>query len=408
MSNEEKKTELKLEKPFCAVAFLKLLWLPLAVLVGVYAAYLGYVPLKTGIHTLILITIIFIIYIFFISNNAIYLICRFKKNSAHVNQSVEHFLHVNAFEVNGTNKAIGNIEPIFKEYYSILRNENYSSVASTIFPTLGILGTFISIAISMPDFGASTSEALEAEISLLLSGVGTAFYVSIYGIFLSLWWIFFEKRGLTLFEISVNQIIEKNRNNIWTQYELDHAKYVESHRLQKEMLATLSLFRADEYVAGMDKTIRERFDVFEDFVKAESKVVTQIDEKLTKTVEAMRSSQETDENMIENYSTIAQSVRDVTSQLHTNNSSLQELLNFSSKREISLNDTVVEMSQTLQSSLDTIKDQNEQFVQQKREMLKTFSHMIQGNSDFTNLFTTQYNELLEAIQDSKSSIATKA
>ena len=51
------------------------------------------------------------------------------------------------------------------------------------FPTLGILGTFISIALSMPDFTSNNIVALDSEITKLLSGVGTAFYVSIYGIF---------------------------------------------------------------------------------------------------------------------------------------------------------------------------------------------------------------------------------
>ncbi len=41
---------------------------------------------------------------------------------------------------------------------------------------------------------------LKAEITKLLGGVGTAFYVSIYGIFLSIWWTFFEKFGMSKFQ----------------------------------------------------------------------------------------------------------------------------------------------------------------------------------------------------------------
>ena len=81
----------------------------------------------------------------------------------------------------------------FKDYTSNLRNTNFSSIASGIFPTLGILGTFISIAFSMPDFNFWNYKCFRKEISKLLGGVGTAFYVSIYGIFLSIWWTFLKK-----------------------------------------------------------------------------------------------------------------------------------------------------------------------------------------------------------------------
>jgi hypothetical protein len=407
MKNQKDEKDLKLKLSFCPFAFVKLVWFPFLVLVGIYASYLGLIPLKSGIHTVVLITLIFVIFLFFVSHNGISLYCRFKNNSEHIKQKVENFLHVNAFEVNGINKAVGDIEPIFSEYYSLLRNENYSSVAAMVFPTLGILGTFISIAISMPDFGSSTSEALEHEISLLLSGVGTAFYVSIYGIFLSLWWMFFEKRGLSLFELSVNKIIQDNRHNIWTQYELDHAKYIESHRLQREMLSTLTLFRADEYVAGMDKLIRERFDTFEKFVKAESEIVKQSDIKMQRSVEAISSAQKSDELMLQNYENISKSIKDVNTQISTNNAALNELLSFSNKKEIKLNDTILDITKVLEETLGSIKDQNEQFVAQKREMLKTFAQMIQGNSDFTNLFTSQYKELLEVLSDIKDTQEAK-
>ncbi len=59
-------------------------------------------------------------------------------------------------------------------------------MASSLFPLLGILGTFTAIAVSMPDFSISDTDTLDKQISILLSGIGTAFYASIFGIFLSL------------------------------------------------------------------------------------------------------------------------------------------------------------------------------------------------------------------------------
>ncbi len=60
------------------------------------------------------------------------------------------------------------------------------SVATSLFPMLGILGTFTAIAISMPDFSIDDMGSLDKQISILLSGIGTAFYASIFGIFLSI------------------------------------------------------------------------------------------------------------------------------------------------------------------------------------------------------------------------------
>ncbi len=56
---------------------------------------------------------------------------------------------------------------------------NFAVVATSLFPMLGILGTFTAIAISMPDFSIDDMGSLDKQISILLSGIGTAFYASI-------------------------------------------------------------------------------------------------------------------------------------------------------------------------------------------------------------------------------------
>lgn len=60
----------------------------------------------------------------------------------------------------------------------------FASIGSAIFPMMGILGTFISIAFSMPNFSSSDTAALEQEIADLLSGVGTAFMFQFMEFFL--------------------------------------------------------------------------------------------------------------------------------------------------------------------------------------------------------------------------------
>jgi len=61
------------------------------------------------------------------------------------------------------------------KFYIDIRKDNFVPVASSVFPMLGILGTFVAMAISMPNFSASSTDALDSEITVLLSGVGSAF-----------------------------------------------------------------------------------------------------------------------------------------------------------------------------------------------------------------------------------------
>ena len=159
--------------------------------------FLTIINLKVEIHSVLIIFLILLIFLFFVPHNAWCSFSLFKKNIEEVIYEVDEFLLSNELVIGNKKKSYGNIDVFFDEYVKKIRNDNFANVATSIFPTLGILGTFTAIAISMPNFTVESKEALETEITILLSGVGTAFYASIYGIFLSIWWVFFEKRGVT-------------------------------------------------------------------------------------------------------------------------------------------------------------------------------------------------------------------
>lgn len=58
---------------------------------------------------------------------------------------------------------------------------------------LGILGTFVGLTYGISNFQTSSTEQIKVSIETLLSGMGTAFVSSIYGMLLSLAFTFFEK-----------------------------------------------------------------------------------------------------------------------------------------------------------------------------------------------------------------------
>ena len=125
------------------------------------------------------------------------------------------------------------------DYYSKTRNDNFVSVAASVFPMLGILGTFLAIAISMPNFSVADSQALDNEITILLSGVGSAFYASIYGILLSLIWTYFEKSGLSKVDKYFENIKRSFIHSTWTDNELRIHEFSQMEIKDNKFIAAL-------------------------------------------------------------------------------------------------------------------------------------------------------------------------
>ena len=247
------------EQRGCAGNFIVIFSIPFLLFLALAVSYLGYFALKVELHTLLILGFIFLIFIFFIKHNANYTACKFRNSFYETEEKLKVFLASNEIEINGKIKSLSNIDQFLENEISKLRNDNFSTIASTIFPMLGILGTFIAIAISMPNFSVKSTEALDHEISLLLSGVGTAFYASIYGIFLSLWWIFFEKRGVSKINALVAHIKRIYQKNICSYDELERYKLIIEQESNTKIVDTLKeIFNVD-----MIKNLNQRY--IEDF-----------------------------------------------------------------------------------------------------------------------------------------------
>ena len=225
------------ESSNCFPNFLVILSLPILLFGAAIGAYFGYIPLKVEMHTLIILGFIFLVFIFFIKHNANYAACGFRNSFYDIGEKLQEYLNTNMLSIDGNKKSLSSIDSFLEKYINGFRNDNFSSIATTVFPMLGILGTFISIALSMPDFSVKNADALDHEITILLSGVGTAFYASIYGIFLSLWWMFFEKRGVSKISHTLNYIKTLYSKYVWNQNELDKYQY-ENRQIENENLVT--------------------------------------------------------------------------------------------------------------------------------------------------------------------------
>jgi len=245
----------------CFLNYLVIALLPTIFVAGIVLGYLNIISLKVDMHSVIIISIIYIIYLLFIQNNANFVICKMRNNYKNLQKELQKNIQDNSLTIGDKTKSTINISDFIRNYYKTFRNDNFASVAPSFFPMLGILGTFTAIAISMPDFSIKNSEALDNQISLLLSGIGTAFYASIFGIFLSIIWNYFEKRGLSKADYDNHQIENMYSEFIWTDSELKRHEHMQHEMRDHKMIQALKDTFNLDFIQILNEKHLENFKV---------------------------------------------------------------------------------------------------------------------------------------------------
>ena len=243
--------------------FLIILSIPLLMFCTLFLAYMKYISLKTEFHTIIIIAFILLIFLMFIKHNAWYSYTKYNNSIHETTDKIDEYLANNQLEISGRKKAYGNISHFFDNQLRKIRNDHFANTAASIFPTLGILGTFTAIAISMPDFSVESQAALDQEITKLLSGVGTAFYASIYGIFLSLWWVFFEKRGLTKIQNSMDETKQVYKEKIWNKEEIEILTLMQNKSHNDNLLIKLEDTINPQFIQTLNNIVQSKIELFQ-------------------------------------------------------------------------------------------------------------------------------------------------
>ena len=249
----------KPRKTSCIAHALAILLIPLLFIIGLFLAYFGFISLKVEIHTLGIVLFIFFIFIFFIKHNANYVVCHMKASFSHMDDTLDLALRQNTLSIMGKEKSTLDIKTFYANYYAGLRNDHFAHIATSIFPMLGILGTFIAIALSMPDFTVQDTASLDHEISLLLSGIGTAFYASIYGIMLSLIWTYFEKRGMTKVDKQIMDLEKIYHNRIWEKSELIKHQHMQADLKDQHIIQTLKEIFDIDFIKNYNQEYLQNF-----------------------------------------------------------------------------------------------------------------------------------------------------
>jgi len=261
----------KQSSALCSANFIVISLIPILFFLGIVLGYLGFIPLHVPIHSLGVIGFILFIFLLFIPHNANYSICNMRASKNNLDIKLKSALQENSLDIEGNRKSVLDLELFLNNYYSNVRNDNFVSVASSIFPMLGILGTFVAIALSMPNFSVTNTQALDREISLLLSGVGSAFFASIYGILLSLIWTYFEKRGLSKIDNYFMLIHKESAHDIWSKEELLIYKYTQYDLKENRFIGALKeTFNIDfikelnhEHISGFETVMARTNSNFE-------------------------------------------------------------------------------------------------------------------------------------------------
>lgn len=366
----------------CLTKVLYLLFIPFMIFLTVLAGFMNLISFRVEIHSVVMIGIIFIIYLFFLKHNAFYASCKFMKEVSTFRKELKEYINNNLLTIGSKEKANASYDDFVKDFTSDLRNENFASVAAGIFPTLGILGTFISIALSMPDFSSQTSAVLEREISLLLGGVGTAFYVSIYGIFLSIWWILFDKTGLSKFEKTIQNIKVETKIYFWNKEEIDQTYFQKSMENYEKLNQVFNSFAQDELVENMNKTMAQRIDMFGNIISLEQQAVKTATSQMSESMKIMELAQSANASISSDFKAMLLSFKDASSKFEQSAQSLGEISNSLKQKDENL--------KQITEALNKISPENVEEIH--KAIIKNFETMKKDTDQVGWAFNTYLKE----------------
>lgn len=369
--------------------FLKILLFPTIIYFIFILGYFEIINLKVEAHSIILMGLIYIVSIVFAFHNAEFSYCVLANQIDDFRTNLKQYILKNLLKIGEDTKSNASFKDFFNEYIDVIKNENYSSVANGIFPTLGILGTFISIAITMPNFNSQNASALEQEISVLLSGVGTAFYVSIYGMFLLLWWIYFERRGYSKIDRLSEKLKLSTQDFFWTKEEIEQG-YLQENLLHFEKIGKMfSKMSGGSFFEELNASIDDKFSLFKKILKLEEDAALMNKEHLQKGMQAISSANEKQHDIVRLNENITKELKTFNEQfIHLSHdiTKTQEIFQEKiSKLSSNINDFASIFEINNQKLILTLEEFSTNLLKNQDKMLKTFAQsVVEGVSVFKN------------------------
>ncbi|TWO28400.1 MotA/TolQ/ExbB proton channel family protein [Campylobacter hyointestinalis] len=300
------------------LVYLKIIFLPILIYAIFLLGFFNVIKFNTQLHTIIMMGAILFIALIFARHSAEFGCFVFEQRKDEFKKELKNYIMKSLLTIGKESKSNASFDEFVKKYSADVRDENYAAVGAGVFPMLGILGTFLSIAISMPNFSSTNTTALENEISSLLSGVGTAFYVSIYGIFLALWWIFFEKFGMNRFARLINRQKNATKLFFWSKEEIEQRYMQESLKNFEKVSTIFEHVGKREFFDELDKTVERKFQSFSNMLRVEEDAVKLSSEYIKHTMDMLFKAQRDQKDIVKVHA-------EILNVLHSFNLNLKDL-----------------------------------------------------------------------------------
>ncbi len=88
----------------CFMKVLYLLFMPLVIFLIIVAGFMDWIPFRVEIHSIVLIGIIFVIYLFFLRHNAFYASCKFMQDITNFKKELSDYIDKNLLVIGQTKK----------------------------------------------------------------------------------------------------------------------------------------------------------------------------------------------------------------------------------------------------------------------------------------------------------------
>lgn len=280
--------------------YIKIIFLPVLVYIGYLLSYFGLTGLNISTNTIILSALMLGVALLFTIHSAEYACFIFECQKDDFKKELKAFILKSLLTIGKDTKANANFDEFVKDYSKFIRNENLANVGAGVFSLLGVLGTFICIAVSLAPLNASFDESVAG----LISSISSAFYVAIYGTILALWWIFFERFGINRFKKLINRQKLVTKSFFWSKEELQERFMQEGIQSFSKISTIFGYVSNKEFFSELDKLVEQKFINFTNILQAEENAIKLSSEHIKQTMTSLTKSQKEQKDILRTYTEI--------------------------------------------------------------------------------------------------------
>ncbi len=378
------------------LVYLKIVFIPCFIYVLALLAYFGYIDFKMELVTLVLMGFILLLALIFAKHNAEYASSAFEQQGDEFKQALKSYIMKNFLKIGREIKSNASFDDFANAYVTHFRSENFATIASSIFATLGILGTFISIALFMPSFNTSDLSSLEWAISQFLSGVSNAFYIAVYGIFLSLWWVFFERFGRNKIQKLLYRQKNSTSNFFWTKEELEQRYFTQGLKHFDKIGVIFEQVSNEDFFKELNNSIERKFGLFQKMLSVEEKAIHLSNEHIKQNMNELHRAQKNQKDLSRVYLELGDSINTLQHSLKEISTRMSEqynhLLNISNERIAHLDKTLAGLDEKIENFKRSFGYYQDLMLSNQEKVFMGFKQsLIQGMKEFKEAYEDEKN-----------------